>query len=364
MLGQPGMTPYEVLKRAALLALVLVTAGCGSVERAGGPDPVERNLVYDKVIGERGIWIAAVDGSHPQLLVAEGTSPELSPDGKWVAYLDDSVGNLYLVPTAGGKPELLARGLYTQPAWSPDSQRIAARLESDEGGPEGPPRGSERLVSIDVASGKEATLMRGDSAWGWSFSPDGKRIVYGMSHGSNPEHFSGSNIDLFVSDRDGGEAEQITDTGDNGYPVWGPKSIAFARLIPYNGWGRHEIWRIQPDGTGRASLTGSLPKRFLIQGCVGLAPIDWADDGRALLAAWLCEFSDDPVAIDPGTGAIRDLGWGSDTAALSRDGRLALLAGGGGAEPPAEEQTVLIIPYGGGKPKIVARGAVAPSWNR
>jgi hypothetical protein len=351
-----------------LLALVLLTAGCGSVERTGGPEPgpqsVERHLVYEKVLGEKGIWIADVDGSHARLLVREADSPELSPDGKWVVYLDDSVGNLYLAPTAGGKPKLLARGLYTQPAWSPDSERIAARLESDEVSDQGPPRGSEKLVSIDVASGKEATLTHGDSAWGWSFSPDGKRIVYGMSRGSSPDHFNGSNIDLFISGRDGGDAKQITDTGDNGYPVWGPKSIAFAKLIPYNGWGRHEIWRVQPDGTGRTSITGSLPRRLLMQGCVGLAPIDWSDDGRALLAAWLCEFSDEPVAVDLGTGAIRDLGWGSDTVALSRDGRSALVQAHFGAETPPEEQKVMILDYDGGKPTLVARGAVAPSWNR
>jgi hypothetical protein len=101
-----------------------------------------------------------------------------------------------------------------------------------------------------------------------------------------------------------------------------------------------------------------------MQGCVGLAPVGWSEDGRALLAAWLCEFSGEPVAVDPETGKIRLLGGGAYEGELSRDGRFVLVEGGGGADPSPEEQTVLIVPYAGGKPDIVATGARAPSWNR
>ena len=54
-----------------------------------------------------------------------------------------------------------------------------------------------------------------------------------------------------------------------------------------------------------------------------------------------------------------------DVVSISHDGRFVL----GYTHPHVEEPdegntTVLIVPYAGGKPSIVARGAVSPSWNR
>jgi WD40 repeat protein len=327
---------------------------------ADKPEPIERHLVYEKIVGERGIWIASADGSNPKLLVAEGeyheiSFPQISPDGTQVAYVGDCGSshctNAYVISTSGGKPRRFASGIEGI-SWSPDSQRIVGVKWS-----------SKELLSVDVATGDEMKLARGDF-WGWSFSPDGKQLVFGMSHGSNPEHFNTTNIDLFVTGSDGGNTKRITDTGDAGFPVWGPNAIAFAKLIPHNGWGRHEVWQVQPDGSGRQTITGMLPEPFVIQGCVGVAPLDWSEDGRALLGGWYCEFSDEPMAIDPESGKIRALDWGAYAAGLSRDGRFALVEGGGGAEPSAEEQNVMIVPYAGGKPDVIARGAVAPSWNR
>ncbi|HEU5066087.1 MAG TPA: hypothetical protein VFT86_09490 [Gaiellaceae bacterium] len=56
------------------------------------------------------------------------------------------------------------------------------------------------------------------------------------------------------------------------------------------------------------------------------------------------------------TGALRSLGEGTFTVALSQDAQFALVQWG--------DERVLICPYSGGKPDVVARGAVAPSWNR
>lgn len=89
-----------------------------------------------------------------------------------------------------------------------------------------------------------------------------------------------------------------------------------------NTWGRDEIWRIQPDGTDNAPITGLLPKRFQMQGCVGLNPVDWSEDGQTLLGGWRCEFSDTPVAVDLATGQFRELTSAADTVDLSRDGAL------------------------------------------
>ena len=63
------------------------------------------------------------------------SDPQVSPDGKWVAYVQGTVDleanktirHLWLVPTEGGEPRQLTRGegSDTHPRWSPDGKSIA-----------------------------------------------------------------------------------------------------------------------------------------------------------------------------------------------------------------------------------------------
>ena len=351
------MTLPGVLRRAAFVAVVLGVVGCGPMEETGGPEPIKRQLVYEKVVGETGVWVADVDGSRPRLLVREGQLPVLSPDGKLVAYFADcrasKLGCTYVVSTSGGKPRVLStRRLDEWITWSPTSERIASTSGGDE---------EDELVSIDVASGEDVTLARAAQFFGWSFSPDGERVVFARA-GRTADGYISDEIDLFVTAADGaGETRRITETGDSSDPVWGPTSIAFTRLS--------EIWQIQPDGSGRASVTRPLPKRSAGQRRGVLFPIDWSEDGSVLLAGLVDDWGGQPIAVDPETGATRELGrfgrpLGADTIGLSRDGRSALVQEGHRAHVPRQKMTVLIVPYQGGKPTIVARGALTPSWNR
>ncbi len=364
-----------MLKRAALLA-VLVTAGCSSVERVAGPQPVgrgpvERHLVYEMLLGQKGVWIADVDGGHARLLVRGGRAPAISPDGRWVVYVscdpEDELAckGTFVISTSGGKPRRLSSDVDTRRprsgTWSRDSKQIVVSR--------GSPSGEEQtLVSIDVASGKELELAK-DGVWSWSFSPDGKQVVY-VRAGPAASASGMESTDLFVVDGTGGEPMQITHAGDSADPVWGPKSIAFARLLPGGAWGRSEIWQVQPDGSGLQTITGPLPKRYRSENGgdtkEGLVPIAWSEDGRALLSGFLWS-SVIPVAVDPESGEIRDLDEYEFQYAvdISRDGRAALAY----TYPPIggfneDSATVQIIPYAGGRPKIVARGAGSPSWNR
>jgi hypothetical protein len=351
------MTPCGVLTRLALLAFVVITAGCGSPEKAGGPEPVERHLVYEKAIGEKGIWIADVDGSRPRLLLRDGQLPVISPDGEWVAYFGDCTasdfGCTYVVPTSGREPRVLtSRRIDEEVTWSPTSDRIVSISAPSDEQPE------EYLVSIDVATGEDVTLARGGFL-GWSFSPDGKRIVFALGEAG----LATLDADLYVTTPEGGEAQRITNTGNSSYPVWGPKSIAFAKHV-------REIWRIQPDGTGLSRVTGPLPKRLVERhGRGGLIPIDWSEDGRVLLAGLIGDWGSEPIEVDPETGSTRDLGlfgrpFGVETDALSRDGRSALVKDGSFAETPPEKTSLLIVPVEGGKATVVARGIRTASWNR
>jgi Tol biopolymer transport system component len=339
-------------------------------------EPIARHLVYEKATG---IWIANPDGGQPRLLLKHGHAPAISPDGKWVAFFDECSEStwrcsLFLTPTSEAKSSPLASGFYGEYHWSPKSDRIvAARTRVDDGGQ------VETLVSIEVPSGDETTLAEG-ALYGWSFSPDGDEVVFAVDQHPSGMGLGGDEVDLFVTGRDSGKAKRITKDGKSGYPVWGPKSIAFAKLISClppapkdvmkgcsnDTWGRHEIWQVQPDGSGRRPIVSPTPKRFHGQGYIGLVPLDWSARGGELLAGLLNEWGRIPMAVDLRTGDVRQLAedQASDGVALSDDGVMALLERLDHARSYPGSSAVLIAPYAGGKAQLVANGAASASWNR
>jgi hypothetical protein len=99
----------------AIAALALVLAGCGSSKQP----PALRAIAYTKFLrgDKQEVWIARPDGSHKRRLAA-GRLPALSPDGRWVAFegaCDPTrgCGDLFVVPSSGGKPRRLQDGVET-----------------------------------------------------------------------------------------------------------------------------------------------------------------------------------------------------------------------------------------------------------
>jgi dipeptidyl aminopeptidase/acylaminoacyl peptidase len=110
-------------------------------------------------------------------------APVPSPDGRWVVFSvvepaydeREQVTDLWIVPTDGSsKPRRLTatKGPESDPAWSPDSRRIAfsARREGDE---------ANQIYVLDLAGGdavRITDLVMGASAPRWS--PDGKLLAF------------------------------------------------------------------------------------------------------------------------------------------------------------------------------------------
>jgi dipeptidyl aminopeptidase/acylaminoacyl peptidase len=83
---------------------------------------------------ERAIWaVKTAVGSGPAWRVAEGSNPELSPDGRWVLYVKD--GQIFRAAvnraeqtdsmSRGLKPFIKEWGSQSNPRWAPDGQHIA-----------------------------------------------------------------------------------------------------------------------------------------------------------------------------------------------------------------------------------------------
>ena len=244
--------------------------------------------VYDPGSKTYSIFLANADGSNRRRHLGDASSPDLSPDGRQLAYRnwDPSARGLYAMDLTNGSKRIMTSQTYledTLPKWAPASDLItfASRRESD------------RRVRVYLASagGKNDWVIRrgSEAAYGDSpnWLPDG-RIIYNAcvgndcglvvmnNDGANPQRVTTDPSDIspdvspngsriaFMSRRDGnweiytaatqgGDVRRLTsDAANDGLPVWSPDgfSIAFGS----DRGGRWSIWVMNGDGSNQREL--------------------------------------------------------------------------------------------------------------
>src|SRR6266446_3483377 len=130
--------------------------------------------------------------------------------------------------------------------------------------------GNPDIFVVDPVSGDALNLTKHKAQdVAPALSADGKRIAFSSDRDSSDEK---KVFDIFVMEEDGGNLKQLTrDTGVNSTPCWSPdgKKIAFVRYLPQGG---PQVFVMNADGTGQASLT---PERS------GYDPA-WSPDGKKI----------------------------------------------------------------------------------
>ncbi|MGA2262363.1 MAG: DPP IV N-terminal domain-containing protein, partial [Acidobacteriota bacterium] len=115
------------------------------------------------------------------LMVKSLRGTQISPDGKWVAYVvsetdfkqDAFVSQIWLADTTSGALQQLTRGDKSSagPSWSPDGRWLA--FTSSRNG------GKEQIFAIRPDGGEAVQLTKSDSAVNsLAWSPDGKSIAF------------------------------------------------------------------------------------------------------------------------------------------------------------------------------------------
>lgn len=229
--------------------------------------------------------------THLQLTDQAGTEffPSLSPDGKSFVYASNQSGNfdLYLQRVGGKNLTNLTKDSSadeTQPAFSPDGERIAFRSERE-------PRG----IYVMEATGENVRRVA-DSGFHPSWSPDGKEIVFSSEGRDQPDVRNSQPSVLWIVNVATGAKRLLTDR-DAMQPAWSPHGSRIAFWFMPPSVGRSDIATISKDGGEPLVITKDAATNW--------NPV-WSPDGKFLYFAsdrsgnmnfWR-------VAIDEATGQV------------------------------------------------------------
>ena len=241
------------LSPLVIVAIVLLAIGVGWLVFKYRPQPPD--------------WSRA---THVQLTDQPGTEffPSLAPDGKSFVYASKVNGNYDLfVQRVGGKnPTLLSKDSTandTQPAFSPDGERIAFHSDREPAG-----------IYLMEATGEN---LRPVTAGGFhpSWSPDGKEIVFSEAGRDAPDVRNTNASKLWIVNVETGQRRMLTDR-DAMQPVWSPHGhrIAFWFMPP--SVGRSDIATIPRAGGEPLVITKDASTNW--------NPV-WSPDGKYLYFA-------------------------------------------------------------------------------
>src|SRR5207248_2325657 len=143
----------------------------------------------------------------------------LSPDGKSFVFVSDSAGNsdIYLKRVDGQNASNLTKDSSaddTQPAFSPDGERIAFRSERNGGG-----------IFVMGASGESVRRLT-DFGFNPAWSPDGTEIVFSSEGADNP-YTRTSTANLSIVNVGRGEVRPLS-RADAVQPSWSPHGYRIA----------------------------------------------------------------------------------------------------------------------------------------
>ncbi len=347
------------LKSLAVLSLL---ASCLVV-----PATSQATLVFTRNPVNPAVFVAKDDGSAVRR-VGLGSNPRVSPDGKTIVFYRSGKGKqpaaLMVAAASGGAAKKLASG-WQNPfvfSWSEDSARIAVLL--------GPEVGAQRLTTIDLATGAQQTITSGYFS-GVSFGLGGnEQLTYGMAaKESFPLRSDVYRIDLLPLGAVGVAApqpQQLTSGHRSSSPLWGPSNrIVFVKQLgqKQRKYGpKNDLFLIKPDGSEAKRLTHTKVPQLSF----GLTPTEWSANGRRLLTEFGGQDTSYAVAVNPKTGSERPLTKEREVGfvgtAISFNGKV-VLGSVGGFEPGLGHE-VVSIPYTGGKPRVLAKNASEPDWNR
>lgn len=202
--------------------------------------------------------------------------PVLSPDGQQIAFA--AVGDIYVVPAAGGTPVNLTRdsALDTDPSWSPDGRQLVYSSDKNSA--------HLQLWIRDLQSGQARQVTNLDTQpQGAAFSPDGRKVVFFNVDGMWRV------AEMSVLDLASGAVSKIHDTlPQPGAPTWSPDGtrVALAAVAPLSTRFREGTNLILTISTTGGADEWHAPTPLLSIDSRGGGGPAWSPDGTKMAAIY------------------------------------------------------------------------------
>jgi tricorn protease len=192
------------------------------------------SISKDKIVFtyEGDLWhVGAQGGTATRITTFPGVESyaKFSPDGKWIAFTAsyDGASAVYLMPAEGGEPKRLTHnpGMAQVLGWTPDGEKIVYRSMFENVAGRDP---NLYFVRKNGSAPERFPLDRGVLC---SFSPDGKKILYGRR--GNEEYYwkrykGGQYMDIWMYEFETKKFTPVSDyVGKNSYPMWIGDSMYF-----------------------------------------------------------------------------------------------------------------------------------------
>ena len=287
------------------------------------------------------VWLANANGSDRRKLL-RAADPVLSPNGEMVAATNfGGSAGLGLFTVCGGLVSQFfsSHDTITSISWSPDSSIVAAVVAAN---PERAPF-HEQLKEIDVATSKVTSVATGFlSGWGGpTFSPGSShQLAYAdvTRVGHDPRIWSVA---------PGHESVQLTTSGTDQYPVWGPQGLLYQHALN--------------DGTSYLDLFSAGHSSTLMK--LQAWPVAVSSDGTHLAAESAACGVVWPVSVNLSTRkVVHQFPTSFAPYGIAPSGGSILISG---STPRADcggpRSVIETVPFAGGKPTFVADGT-DPSW--
>ena len=211
---------------------------------------------------------------------ADDLQPVFSPDGERIAFRSERDGGGLFVMERTGESVRLITNQGFNPSWSPDGRELAFGEESVSANPRARAAQGSDIWVVSILSGDRRRLTRSDGVQP-SWSPHGQQIAFWSVQGDNNQR------DIWTVSPRGGEPTRVTaDAAVDWNPTWSPdgRHLYFSS----DRAGGFGVWRLNVDETTGQAI-GS-PEAVSIP-AVGLAHFSFSADGQSVAMSSLSTVS-------------------------------------------------------------------------